>query len=62
VAFNSDAGVEALKFYVGLVNEHKVTPLKVIDNIVSGNDFETGKIGHMQLYPIWSCGLKLCRS
>jgi len=52
-AFNSDAGVEALKFYVDLVNEHKVTPLKVIDNIVSGNDFETGKIGHMQLYPIW---------
>ena len=30
-AFNSDAGVEALKFYVDLVNEHKVTPLKVID-------------------------------
>jgi multiple sugar transport system substrate-binding protein len=52
-AFNSDAGVEALKFYVDLVNEHKVTPLKAIDNIVSGNDFETGKIGHMQLYPIW---------
>ncbi len=52
-AFNSEAGVEALKFYVDLVHEHKVTPLKAIDNIVSGNDFETGKIGHMQLYPIW---------
>ena len=52
-AFNSEAGVEALKFYVDLVHEHKVTPLKAIDNIVSGNDFETGKLGHMQLYPIW---------
>jgi ABC-type glycerol-3-phosphate transport system substrate-binding protein len=29
-------------------------PLKAIDNIVSGNDFETGKLGHMQLYPIWT--------
>lgn len=53
VAFNSAAGVEALQFYVDLVHEHKVTPLKAIDNIVSGTDFETGKIGHMQLYPIW---------
>jgi ABC-type glycerol-3-phosphate transport system substrate-binding protein len=53
VAFNSEAGVEALKFYVDLVQEHKVTPQKAIDNVVSGTDFETGKIGHMQLYPIW---------
>jgi multiple sugar transport system substrate-binding protein len=53
-AFNSPAGVEALQFYVDLVNEHKVTPLKPIDNIVTGNDFETGKIGHMTLYPIWT--------
>ncbi len=52
-AFNSEAGVEALTFYVDLVHEHKVAPLKAIDNIVSGNDFETGKVGHMQLYPIW---------
>ena len=53
VAFNSAAGVEALQFYADMVQKHKVTPMKAIDNLSMGTDFETGNIGHMTLYAIW---------
>ncbi|MBI5956818.1 MAG: ABC transporter substrate-binding protein [Chloroflexi bacterium] len=53
VAFNSAAGVEALQFYVDLVHKHKVTPLKSIDGVIAGTDFETGNVGHITLYTDW---------
>jgi len=58
VAFNSAAGVEALQFYVDLVHKHRVTPMKAIDNLSMGTEFETGNIGHMTLYPIWTVRAK----
>ena len=58
VAFNSAAGVEALQFYVDMVHKHKVTPMKAIDNLSMGTEFETGNIGHMTLYAMWAARAK----
>ncbi|MDA8216708.1 MAG: extracellular solute-binding protein, partial [Dehalococcoidales bacterium] len=53
IVFNSDAGVEALQFWVDLVQRYKVTPLKTVDPTVMGGDFGTGNVGSMTLYPVW---------
>jgi len=54
VAFNSDAGVEALQFWTDLVQTHKVAPQKSVDNVVMGGDFESGTVGQMTLYSVWA--------
>jgi ABC-type glycerol-3-phosphate transport system substrate-binding protein len=61
VAFNSAAGVEALQFYVDMVHKFKVTPMKGIDNLSMGTEFETGNIGHMTLYAIWVVRAKVMK-
>jgi len=61
VAFNSAAGVEALQFYVDMVHKHKVTPMKAIDNLSMGTEFETGNIGHMTLYAMWVVRAKVMK-
>ncbi|MHB1415824.1 MAG: ABC transporter substrate-binding protein [Chloroflexota bacterium] len=53
ITFNSEAGVEALQFWVDLVQKYKVTPLKTVDPAVMGGDFGTGNVGSMTLYPVW---------
>ena len=52
-AFNSAAGVEALEFWADLVQKHRVTPPKAVDNLVMGEDFEAGAVAHMTIYSIW---------
>jgi len=43
------------------VHKHKVTPMKAIDNLSMGTEFETGNIGHMTLYPMWAARAKTMR-
>ena len=52
-AFNSAAGIEALEFWTDLVQKHRVTPLKAVDNLIMGEDFEAGTVAHMTIYSAW---------
>jgi ABC-type glycerol-3-phosphate transport system substrate-binding protein len=53
-AFNGPAGVEALQFWADLVQKYQVAPQKAVDNLVMGQDFETGTVGHMTIYAGWA--------
>jgi multiple sugar transport system substrate-binding protein len=53
-AFNSAAGIEALQFWADLVQRHQVAPPKAVDNLVMGQDFEAGGVGHMTIYAGWT--------
>jgi ABC-type glycerol-3-phosphate transport system substrate-binding protein len=53
-AFNSPAGVEALQLWTDLVQKYQVTPQKAVDNLVMGQDFEAGGVGHMTIYAGWA--------
>jgi multiple sugar transport system substrate-binding protein len=43
----------ALQFYLDL-RDVNAYPIKAIDNLAMGNDFETGTLGSMTLYPVWT--------
>jgi ABC-type glycerol-3-phosphate transport system substrate-binding protein len=53
-AFNAPAGIEALQLWTDLVQKHRVAPPKAVDNLVMGQDFEAGGVGHMTIYSIWA--------
>jgi multiple sugar transport system substrate-binding protein len=53
VIFNSAEGQKALEYYVDLAKK-QAFPLKKIDNLVMGNDFEAGNVGSITLYPVWT--------
>ena len=42
----------ALQFYLDL-RDVNAYPIKAIDNLAMGNDFETSTLGSMTLYPVW---------
>jgi ABC-type glycerol-3-phosphate transport system substrate-binding protein len=52
-AFNAAPGVEALQFWTDLVQKYRVAPPKAVDNLVMGEDFESGTVAHMTIYSIW---------
>lgn len=51
-AFNSDAGVQALQFWVDLIQTHKVAPLASLDNNGLLSNYQTGKVGIFPYYPV----------
>jgi ABC-type glycerol-3-phosphate transport system substrate-binding protein len=36
------------------VQKHQVAPPKAVDNLVMGQDFEAGEVGHMTIYAGWT--------
>ena len=52
-AFNNDAGLAAFQFGTDLIQKHKVHPVKSYTNNDTWNDYGTGKIGAVNLYPVW---------
>ncbi|MHB1134822.1 MAG: ABC transporter substrate-binding protein [Chloroflexota bacterium] len=57
-AFNSAEGLAAFQFAADLVQKHKVGAQKSYALVDSLNDFGTGKIGAINLYPVWVGNLK----
>ncbi len=53
-AFNSDAGVKALQFWVDLAYTHKVSSLSSMDNNGVQAAYSTGKVGMWTMYPVIS--------
>ncbi|MDA8219415.1 MAG: ABC transporter substrate-binding protein [Dehalococcoidales bacterium] len=51
-AFNSDAGVQALQYWVDAFNTSKIAPLVTMDNAAIITNYQTGKIGMMPMYPV----------
>ncbi len=53
VIFNSPEGQKTLEYYLDLAKK-QAFPLKKIDNLVMGTDFEAGNVGSITLYPVWT--------
>ncbi len=51
-AFNSEAGVQALQYWVDLHQTYKVAPLVSMDNNGVQSSYQTGKIGMWTMYPV----------
>ncbi|MHB1133910.1 MAG: extracellular solute-binding protein [Chloroflexota bacterium] len=52
-AFNNEAGLAAFQYGTDLVQKHKVQPVKSFTNNDTWNDYGTGKVGAVNLYPVW---------
>lgn len=52
-AFNGPEGVEALQFWVDLVNTHKVSPKAKVTGADVTQAYGTGKVGFFQEYPFY---------
>ena len=53
-AFNSEAGLETLNFFVDLVHKHKAGPHRVYTETQVWSEWGTRKTGACVLYPVWS--------
>ena len=57
IAFNSDAGLEALTFLADNVYKHKISPQKGYTDVSSWNEWGTRKIGSVLLYPVFTANI-----
>ena len=57
IAFNSDAGLEALTFLADNVHTHKISPQKAYTDVQSWNEWGTRKIGSVLLYPVFTANI-----
>ena len=57
VAFNSDAGLEALTFLADNVHKHKVSPRKAYTEQQAVSEWGTRKIGSLVLYPVLTANI-----
>ena len=54
VAFNSDAGLDALTFLADAVHKHKISPQKASSEVQIYREWATRKYGSTTLYPVWT--------
>jgi len=57
IAFNSEAGLDALTFLVDNVYKHKISPQKAYTDVQSWNEWGTRKIGSVLLYPVFTANI-----
>jgi ABC-type glycerol-3-phosphate transport system substrate-binding protein len=57
VAFNSDAGLDALTFMADIVNKHRIAPRKMYSDVQAWSEWATRKVGSVLLYPVWTAGI-----
>jgi ABC-type glycerol-3-phosphate transport system substrate-binding protein len=54
IAFNSDAGLEALTFLADNVHKRKISPQKAYSEVQIYGEWGTRKFGATTLYPVWT--------
>jgi len=57
IAFNSEAGLEALTFLTDNTHKHKISPYKAYTDVQSWNEWGTRKIGSVLLYPVFTANI-----
>jgi multiple sugar transport system substrate-binding protein len=53
IAFNSDAGLDALSFFADSVHKHKISPQKAYTEVQIYGEWGTRKYGATTMYPAW---------
>lgn len=53
VTFNSEEAREAVEFYASFTQRLKASPTKQSTAVQTWNDYQTGKLGIINLYPVW---------
>jgi len=57
IAFNSDAGLEALTFLADNVHKHKIAPQKAYSEVQIYGEWGTRKFGATSMYPAWTANI-----
>ncbi len=57
-AFNTDATVEVFQYFTDLTQSRKVSPVKTYGILETWNDYGTGNVGAVNLYPAWIENIK----
>ena len=57
-AFNTDATVEVFQYFTDLTQTRKVSPVKTYGILETWNDYGTGNVGAVNLYPAWIENIK----
>ena len=57
-AFNTDATVEVFQYFADLTQTKKVSPVKTYGILETWNDYGTGNVGAVNLYPAWIENIK----
>ncbi|MCL5109205.1 MAG: substrate-binding domain-containing protein [Chloroflexi bacterium] len=57
-AFNTPEAIEVYQWAADLIQKHKVQPVKSYGQLDTWNDYGTGKIGAVNLYPVWLANIQ----